>query len=106
MIEGFGLTLCSAPDFACFLEAIFVALIMEKSCFLGEIVLSPGARALVAQPDLANALRSHICTASGVGHRPIAFHGNNRIWGGGCRLISLHRTQRRNAFLLITESDQ
>lgn len=79
---------------------------MEKTCLLGEIVISPGARALIRPPDLANALRSHIRTGSGVGHRPVAFRSNNRICDGGCRLLSLHHTKRRNPFLLITEADQ
>ena len=83
-----------------------MATMLEKPGLLGEIVISPGARALIAQLELANALRSHVRTASGVGHRPVAFRGINRVGGVGCRLLSLHRTQRRSPFLLITEADQ
>lgn len=79
---------------------------LENSGLLGEIVLSPEAHALIAQPDLTNALRSHVRTASSVGQGPVAIRRNNRICGGGCCLLSLHRTQRRTPFLLITEADQ
>lgn len=79
---------------------------MEIVGLLGELIISPEARVLIAQPELSNALRSHLRAASRIGRGPVVFRGNNRIYGGGCRLLSLHRTQSRNPFLLITEADQ
>jgi hypothetical protein len=96
----------SVPQPVCILEATTVATMPENAGLLGEIVLSPGARALIAQPDLADALRSHVRAASGVGQRPVAFRGNNPICGVGWRLLSLHRTKGGSPFLLITEADQ
>lgn len=83
-----------------------MATMLENAALLGEIVFSPAARALIAPPDLADALRSHVRAASGVRHRPVPFRGSNPIGGIGCRLLSLHRTKRRSPFLLITEADQ
>lgn len=73
---------------------------------LGNVFLSPGTRLLISQPDLLKAITRHLCAASdGCAQRRV-IRRNNRECPRGCRLLSLHRTSKRQKFLVITEADQ
>lgn len=73
---------------------------------LGNVVLSPGAGRLVSRLDLVNAIRQHFQTRSDERPGRDSFRRIKSHTLIGCRLLSVHRTSRRQSFLLITEADQ
>lgn len=73
---------------------------------LGKVILSAGAGKLVSRLDLLNAIKRHFSTGPDgeAGCRSFPRTKSRRLIG--CRLLSVHRTSRRQSFFLITEPDR
>ena len=73
---------------------------------LGQVVLSAGAGLLVSRLDLLNAIKQHFPTGPDDEAERRSFRRTKRPRLSGCRLLSVHRTSRRQSFFLITEADR